>query len=303
MSLTLDALTVLDAIDRRGSFAAAADELHRVPSAVSYTVQKLEQDLDVVIFDRRGHRAVLTAAGKELLDEGRQLLQAAQHLEHHVKRVATGWEAELRIAVDTIIHMRNVLPLLEAFYADNGGTTRLRISREVLGGTWDALVTGRADLIIGGPGEAPAGGGYVTESLGDVEIVFAVAPSHPLADAQEPIPSAVLLKHRAVAVADTSRNLAPRTAGLLTGQEVLTVADMENKLDAQRRGLGVGYLPLTWIQTDLVAGRLVMKQVENNAHRVPLVTAWRSEHKGLALKWFVEQLKQPAMKANILASE
>ena len=45
MRLTLDALAVLDAIDRRGSFAAAAEELHRVPSAVTYQVQKLEEDL------------------------------------------------------------------------------------------------------------------------------------------------------------------------------------------------------------------------------------------------------------------
>ena len=56
MRLTLDALTVLDAIDRNGSFAAAAEELHRVPSAMTYAVQKLEQDLGVSIFGRRGHR-------------------------------------------------------------------------------------------------------------------------------------------------------------------------------------------------------------------------------------------------------
>lgn len=46
-ALTLEALRVMDAIDRRGSFAAAADELGRVPSALSYTMQKLEEELDV----------------------------------------------------------------------------------------------------------------------------------------------------------------------------------------------------------------------------------------------------------------
>ena len=51
-ALTLEALRVMDAIDRRGSFAAAADELGRVPSALSYTMQKLEEELDVVLFDR-----------------------------------------------------------------------------------------------------------------------------------------------------------------------------------------------------------------------------------------------------------
>jgi DNA-binding transcriptional LysR family regulator len=35
MRLTLDALLAIDAIDRKGSFAAAAQELHRVPSALT----------------------------------------------------------------------------------------------------------------------------------------------------------------------------------------------------------------------------------------------------------------------------
>jgi DNA-binding transcriptional LysR family regulator len=91
MRLSLDALLVLDAIERKGSFAAAADELHRVPSAITYTVQKLEEDLDVQLFDRRGHRAKLTPAGRELLSEGRHLLRAAGDIESRVKRVATGW--------------------------------------------------------------------------------------------------------------------------------------------------------------------------------------------------------------------
>ncbi|MDX1654422.1 MAG: LysR family transcriptional regulator, partial [Candidatus Competibacteraceae bacterium] len=99
MRLTLDALAVLDAIDRRGSFAAAAAELTRVPSAITYTIQKLEHDLGVAVFDRSGHRARLTPAGRRLLEEGRQLLRAAGDLERSVKRVATGWETDLCIAV------------------------------------------------------------------------------------------------------------------------------------------------------------------------------------------------------------
>src|ERR1039458_2184897 len=94
MKLTLDALQVMDAIERQGSFAAAAAELHRVPSALTYSVQKLEQDLDVLLFDRSGPRARLTPAGQELMQEGRDLLRAAGELECRVKRVATGWGAE-----------------------------------------------------------------------------------------------------------------------------------------------------------------------------------------------------------------
>src|SRR4051812_26140513 len=103
MSLTLDALQVIDAIDRKGSFAAAADTLHRVPSAVTYSVRQLEEGLGITLFDRRGHRAVLTEAGRELLVQGRQLLRAVADIECRVQQVAKGWESELRIAVDTLV--------------------------------------------------------------------------------------------------------------------------------------------------------------------------------------------------------
>jgi DNA-binding transcriptional LysR family regulator len=76
MNLTLEALRIVDAIERHGSYAAAAVALDRVPSALSYSMRKLEEDLDVLLFDRRGHRAKLTPAGLELLTEGRHLPRA-----------------------------------------------------------------------------------------------------------------------------------------------------------------------------------------------------------------------------------
>ncbi|MEA1185867.1 LysR family transcriptional regulator, partial [Escherichia coli] len=59
-ALTLEALRVMDAIDRRGSFAAAADELGRVPSALSYTMQKLEEELDVVLSRNQQKNALVS---------------------------------------------------------------------------------------------------------------------------------------------------------------------------------------------------------------------------------------------------
>src|SRR3954466_8994227 len=127
MRLSLEALQVLDAIDRKGSFASAADELHRVPSAITYSVRQLEDGLGVSLFDRSGHRAVLTQAGRELLSEGRRLLRAASDLECRVQQVAKGWEAELRIAVDTIIGIDRLYGIIAEFYGENSGT-RLRIA-------------------------------------------------------------------------------------------------------------------------------------------------------------------------------
>ena len=60
-------LEVVDAVARNGSFSAAAQELHRVPSAVSYTVRQLEEWLAVPLFERR-HRDV------ELTEDSRMTL-------------------------------------------------------------------------------------------------------------------------------------------------------------------------------------------------------------------------------------
>ena len=174
MRLSLDSIQVLDAIDRNGSFALAASELHRVPSAITYSVKQLEEGLGVELFDRKGHRAVLTDAGRELLAEGRHLLRAAADLECRVQQVAKGWESELRIAVDTVIGPEKLYGVIEEFYREATGT-RLRLATEVLAGTWDALAAGRADLAIGASGDPPSGRTYATRVIGRIQMVFAAA--------------------------------------------------------------------------------------------------------------------------------
>lgn len=289
IKVNLESIAVLDAIDRKGSFAAAAKALYRVPSALTYTVQKLEQELAVTLFERSGHRAMLTPAGRVLLHEGRYLLRAAAEIESQVKRIATGWEAELRIAVGDLVPLKRVLPLLAEFYALESHT-RVRLSGEVFGGCWDALVAGRADVAIGAPAEVPAGGGFGTQPLGTVEFVFAVAPGHPLAKTPGPLSRSDIVNYRAVVAADSSRDLAPRTAGVLFGQEALTVPDIRAKLEAQRQGLGVGYLPRYLVDPLALAGQLIIKAVDEDKPTVALLTAWRSPKKGKALAWFLARL-------------
>src|SRR5213078_3533858 len=122
--LTPEALAMMDAIARSGSFAAAARELGKVPSALTYNVRQLEDALDVLLFDRRSRQARLTAAGEELLSEGRRLLEQMDAVANRVKRVATGWEAQLTIAVDGVISRVTILELCEAFYALDRQATR-----------------------------------------------------------------------------------------------------------------------------------------------------------------------------------
>lgn len=309
--LTPEALTMMDVIARAGSFAAAARELGKVPSALTYNVRQLEDALDVLLFDRRSRQARLTAAGEELLNEGRRLLEQIDAVANRVKRVATGWETQLTIAVDGVMSPVTMFELCEAFFAlcpnssADGPGTRLRLRHEVLAGTWEALTSGQADLAIGvgmGPDVAPPPGMQV-QLLGEMPFIFAVAPHHPLAAATEPIGETELLRHRAVAVADSAQRLTPLTVNLLPGQDVFTVASTAAKIEAQIRCLGCGYLPEPLARDHIAAGRLVVKQTFRRDHAVRLGYAWRAPNGapvGMALRWWLDQLERPATRRALI---
>lgn len=289
--ISLDALLILDAIDRLGSFAAAGNELFKVPSTISYTVNKLEQDLDVKLFERLGPKVTITKAGNELLKEGRHLLKAATDLEHRVRRVACGWETELTIGMDSIFSPAALIAEVAEFY-QIADLTRLKFSQEALSGTWEALLDRRVDLLIGAAGEGPSGGGYNTYLIGQIEFVFVVAPHHPLAQVAEPIAKSNLAGHLAISVSDSVRKLPPRTVGLLFGQNTLALPNMQTKYDYQLAGMGFGFLPEPMVRNAISHGLLVIKSVEEPRKPEPVYMAWRSDEDGAGLSWWINKVKR-----------
>ncbi len=300
--ITLDALRVLDAIDRKNSFAGAADELFRVPSAISYTVSKLEDDLAVALFDRSKRKAVLTPIGKMLLDQGRQILKATDELTHIVKQSASSWETELRICIDSILLFDPIYQLIAEFQRAYPWIN-IRVSEEVFGGTWDAINANRCDLIIGGEA-IPSSSNFNIEIIGEIDFVFAVAKEHPLVSqsliaAAQPLSAEVIKQYPSIVVADSSRQLPTRSAGLLDGQPRITVPTMDKKITAHKLGLGVGYLPIHRIQAELNTKQLIALEVEQPEDRYyNLCLAWRKDNKGKALDWFVKKLQ--LIKAQLL---
>jgi molybdate transport repressor ModE-like protein len=300
--LTPDALAMLQKIAEAGSFAAAARDMGMVPSALTYRVRQIEDALDVLLYDRSSRQAKLTAAGAELLREGARLLEEIDAVANRVKRVATGWEPQLTIAVDTVISKPVMMELCENFFSQSP-PTRIRLREETLSGTLEALTTGQADLAIGvGPDSARTAGVH-SKPMGNISFVYAVAPHHPLAAAPEPLSDDLIQKHRAVAVADSIQRGAGQTFGLLSGQDVFTVPTMHAKLDAQLRGLGGGNVPRCMANAYIETGRLVVKKTERPQRTVPLHYAWRqskSIHQGRALQWWLTQLESETTRTALL---
>jgi DNA-binding transcriptional LysR family regulator len=300
--LTPDALAMLQLIAEHGSFAAAARASGMVPSALTYRVRQIEEALDVLLFDRGSRQARLTEAGRELLREGARLLVEIDAVANRVRRVATGWEAQFTIAVDSIVHRTTVFELCEAFFALNP-PTRIKLRDETLSGTLEALTSGQADLALGVLAEATTMTGLQMRPLGSQRFIFAVAPHHPLARQAEPLSDDLLRQHRVVAVADSVQRGGGLTIGLLGGQDVFTVPDMPAKLEAQVRGLGIGSLPECLIRPYIDSGRLVAKRVERAEQVAHVSYAWRktsAASRGRALQWWLEQLDRPATRSALL---
>jgi len=298
--ITLEAIELVEAIDRHGSFAAAAERLYRVPSTVSYAVGKLEQEMGIALFIRKGPRVTLTPAGRQLIDDGRWLLRAAADLESRMRQVATGFEAELRLVIDSLIPIDILLDDVRQFEALQCGT-QLRLGTGVMSGVWEALREGRADLVVAS-GDNPAGNGFRTVPVGSTDFVFCVAPGHPLVDrakerqpdgAPRPLTRDDLLDHTAIVIADSARDVGGRTAGLLNGQKRITVASLADKLCCMRAGLGHGFVPRANVDDLLRRGALCELPTEEGRPGEHFWLAWRAGQGGEALKWWRARLTRP----------
>ncbi len=289
--LSLEALEVLDAIDRKGSFAAAAAALYRVPSAVTYSVGKLEEDLGVTLFRREGRRSVLTPAGRVLLEQGRELLQAAERLVETTRQVERGWESTLAITLDSLYSFETLAPHLEALYALRPDI-EISVAEEVLGGAWEAVLDGRTDLVIGATEPDGSTQGLASRAIDRCRWCFAVAPGHPLAGATTPLTQEQIKAHRAVVVRDSSRRLPPRSRRILEAQAVLRVQTIEQKIAAQAAGLGAGFLPRDRVEAHLRDGALVELPLATPEEDSSLYLVWRKGERGRALRWLLARFDQ-----------
>jgi DNA-binding transcriptional LysR family regulator len=251
--ITLDAVEALEAIQETGSFAAAARRLHKVQSAVSYGVRQLESALGVELFDRSGHRAQLTDAGRVVLDEGRLLLARARRLEALAEGFQAKWEPRLEVVIDGILPME---PILRAFQqlTDEGVPTRMQVKVEFLGGVQDRFEKDRADLML--VKDYTPTRALTEHPLPEVEAVLVAARTHPLGRASGPVSLEVLHRHVELTVHDSSESRRVTNPHRFGGDRVFFLSDFLTKKTALRMGLGFGWMPLYLVRKELASGSL-----------------------------------------------
>lgn len=288
--ITIEVLETLDAIDRRGSFAKAAEEQNKATSAVSYSVQKLEEQLDIALFQRQGRRSVLTPAGQLVLKEGREILQTTARLANKAKEVATGWEPRITIGIESLLSYPRFFDALRGFLEEHP-SIEIDVCECVLNGGWEALEQNRVDLIVGSPGPVPLQKGYRAIPVSSADLVPVIASSHELAGAaNKPEETEIqLAKLRRVINHDTSITDITRSAGLSSDGKKFYVQTIDQKVEAIRAGIGIGHLPRDRIQGLLKNGELLELNLKHNPAHESFI-AWKISNKGKGLQILSKQL-------------
>lgn len=253
MRIDIDAFNVLQVLVEEGSFAKAAERLHKAQSAVSYQVKKLEEHLGVPLFSRDQYRAELTPEGRVILAEGRRLLQHLANIEHLASRFSEGWEPKLELVIDGALPMEPIMTALKRM-AEHQVPTKIQLNMEFLGGVQHRFERDNADLML--VKDYRTGPYYHPQPLPEITSVLVASCAHPLAVMRH-ISLPELQQHVELTIEDSSPNKSYRDEMQFGGDKVFYLSGFIMKKNALLKGLGFGWLPDFLVQEELTKGELV----------------------------------------------
>ena len=251
MKLDISGLEALEAVVKYGGFSRAAEHLHRVQSAVSHQIGKLEEQLGVRLFDRDDYRVRLTPAGEAILAESRRLLAQAARLRSVARQFSQGWEPELVVIVDGILPLDPALAAVRTL-TEERVPTRIQVSVEFLSGVQRRFERDRADLML--VADYAPDPYLQEEALPEMDCVLCVADSHPLA-ATNAVSLAELQEHVELSVQHSSQEQEV-DRHLLGCERRVYLSSFQTKREALLMGVGFGWMPLHLIQRELKSNRL-----------------------------------------------
>ena len=254
--LTLDQVRTFVTVAESGSFRSGATRLSRVQSAVSNAIANLEVELGVALFDRSGHRPVLTQEGQALLANARDILLRVDAMRARARGLNEGIELELSLTVDTLFPITAVGAALTEVRAAYPSVS-IRLAIEPLGGPISALIEKRSALAIL-VGEDFRNARIALEAIFPIEQVAVVSAKHPLAmkRGRDAISLPDLADHLQIVLSDPTPLSEGRDFGVLSPQ-TCRVSSQDAKHAMILAGLGWGRLPLWLVDRDLSEGRLV----------------------------------------------
>jgi DNA-binding transcriptional LysR family regulator len=249
--ISLEQWRALIAVVDAGGYAAAAGQVHKTQSSVSYAVQKIESLLELKLFEKKGRRSVLTPAGEALYRRAKNLLERADSLERGAAELGDEWDPELRLAVDIVYPTWALLNSLERF-SNERPQTRIQLYETVLGGTDEALYERAVDLAI----TTAIPQGFSGDPLVRLRFVAAAHPDHPLHHLGRSATMDDLRQHRHLVIRDNAVKLTRDSGGWFGADQRWTFSHKATQIAAACNGLGFAWFPEHAIRRELDSSSL-----------------------------------------------
>lgn len=145
--MTITQFKYIVAVDNHRHFARAAEACFVTQPTLSMQIQKLEEELDILIFDRSKHPIVPTPLGEKLIDQARKVIYESDVLENMAKQIKGSFEGELNLAVIPTI-ASSLLPRFIPEFTKKYPKIRLRVEELKTEDMIEALRTDRIDVGI-----------------------------------------------------------------------------------------------------------------------------------------------------------
>ena len=253
--MTLEQLKYLQAIVVHGSFRAAAESLFRSQSSLSISIQKLEAELGVSLFERKGYRPTLTAEGTAIYQKANHLLRKSQAIKDLAEHLSSGCEPELRLAISGILPIEPVLKILDTI-DNNYPDTRINMMIESLSGTEERLLDDDADIALTDTFQPNSN--LESMLLTQVTFVSVVPSSSKWAKHAATLTEQDLEDETMIVVRDTSHHSTRVSKGIVEGAPQWVVNDFSTKKQIICSGKGWGRMPLHLVEGKIKEGTLTM---------------------------------------------
>lgn len=243
-----------------GSISGAAKQLYISQPAISKSITKLEQYLQVSLFYRTSKGVSLTPEGEILYKQVATAFYALKQGEQKAKQAAALGVGSISIGVSTTLCKYILLPYLQKFIADNPHI-KISISCQSTNQTVAALKDGSID--IGLIGEVPSQSELVFYPIQEIEDIF-VTTEHYMQNLQErnELSEAPLLSNATLMLLD-KQNLTRQyidtflSAQNIANEQLIEVTTMDLLIEFAKIGLGIACVIEDFVKEELANGTLI----------------------------------------------
>lgn len=304
--LDIRKLNMLSELDRLGTIAAVARELHLTPPGISMQLASLERELGVKLMEKQGRRVVVTPAGHLLAKHGSSIVDALSVAEMEAAALRDGAAGTYRVAAFPTA-ARTIIP--SAWTALNKAGDRsveLRLVEMEPSDSIPALTAGGVELAVAHSySNMPplSGPGLTVRTIGNETVRLAISETEWRGATDRPIDLGKFSGHDwIVPTREWSCHDMVRRATELAGFEIRSVAeatDFQVQLALVQAGLGVALIPE--LGARLVPEGVVMLDLKVPVHRNLLLVTRRSSASDAGLT-HVQELITDAATAQLLAA-